>query len=403
LDNFKILNDSLGHDMGDKLLVIVASRLESCLREGDTVARIGGDEFLVIIEDLDEKISVDRQAEAVAKKFIDYLRKPYTLQQGFNTDLNSQVQYHCSCSIGIALFSEQAISVEELIKQADTAMYAAKEAGRNTVRFFASRMHTLMITRAAMEEDLRNALDKGQFVLYYQPLVSFKNQLVGVEALIRWIHPERGIIQPDEFIPIAEASGLMMPLGLMVLQNACDQLAKWACIPKMAEISIAVNVSATQFHQPQFVSQVLAAVKRSGAKPSRLNLELTESVMIYDLKDVIDKMQTLKASGITFSLDDFGTGYSCLSYLKQLPLDRLKIDKSFILDILNDKDDAAIAQMIIALSQSMEMEVSAEGVEENAQRDCLEDMGCHMYQGYLFSRPLPIKEFERFAMHISEL
>jgi diguanylate cyclase (GGDEF)-like protein/PAS domain S-box-containing protein len=402
LDNFKILNDSLGHDMGDKLLVIVASRLESCLREGDTVARIGGDEFLVIIEDLDEKISVDRQAEAVAKKFIAYLREPYMLQRGFKTDLNSQVQYHCSCSIGIALFSEQAISVEELIKQADTAMYAAKAGGRNTLRFFAPSMHTSMVIRAALEDDIRNSLDKGQFVLYYQPLVSFKNRLIGVEALIRWLHPERGIIQPDEFIPAAEASGLIVPLGLMVLQNACDQLAKWACIPKMAELSIAVNVSAIQFHQPQFVNQVLAELKRSGANPLRLNLELTESVMVYDLKDVFEKMVTLKASGIAFSLDDFGTGYSCLSYLKRLPLDRLKIDKSFVLDILDDKDDAAIAQMIIALSQSMGMEVSAEGVENKAQLDCLEGMGCHMYQGYLFSRPLPVKEFEMFARHVSE-
>ncbi len=402
LDNFKILNDSLGHDMGDKLLVIVASRLESCLREGDTVARIGGDEFLVIIEDLDEKVSVDRQAEAVATKFIAYLREPYTLQQGFKTDLNSQVQYHCSCSIGIALFSEQAISVEELIKQADTAMYAAKAAGRNTVRFFASSMHTSMVIRAALEEDIRNSLDKGQFVLYYQPLVSVKNRLIGAEALIRWIHPERGIIQPDEFIPTAEASGLIVPLGLMILQNACDQLAKWACIPKMAELSIAVNVSAIQFHQPQFVSQVLAELKRSGANPLRLNLELTESVMIYDLKDVFQKMATLKASGIVFSLDDFGTGYSCLSYLKRLPLDRLKIDKSFILNILEDKDDAAIAQMIIALSQSMGMEVSAEGVENKAQLDCLEGMGCYMYQGYLFSRPLPVKKFEMLARHLFE-
>jgi diguanylate cyclase (GGDEF)-like protein/PAS domain S-box-containing protein len=402
LDNFKILNDSLGHDMGDKLLVIVASRLESCLREGDTVARIGGDEFLVIIEDLDEKISVDRQAEAVAKKFIAYLKEPYILQQGFKTDLNSQIQYRCSCSIGIALFSEQAISVEELIKQADTAMYAAKAGGRNTLRFFAPSMHTSMVIRAALEDDIRNSLDKGQFVLYYQPLVSFKNRLIGVEALIRWLHPERGIIQPDEFIPAAEASGLIVPLGLMVLQNACDQLAKWACIPKMAELSIAVNVSAIQFHQPQFVNQVLAELKRSGANPLRLNLELTESVMVYDLKDVFEKMVTLKASGIAFSLDDFGTGYSCLSYLKRLPLDRLKIDKSFVLDILDDKDDAAIAQMIIALSQSMGMEVSAEGVENKAQLDCLEGMGCHMYQGYLFSRPLPVKEFEMFARHVSE-
>jgi len=397
LDNFKTLNDTLGHDVGDQLLVSVASRLESCIREGDTVSRIGGDEFVVIIEDLDETILVEKQAEAVAKKFITHLNEPHFLQQGLNTDSQSMTEYHCTCSIGISLFNEQTISVDELIKQADTAMYAAKAAGRNTLRFFASEMQALMIIRTAMEHDLREAIKKGQFVLYYQPIVSCKNKLIGAEALIRWLHPERGIIMPADFIPIAEASGIILPIGSWVLKDACDQLVKWSCVPEMAGLTIAVNVSVMQFHQIDFVSQVLTELKRSGANPLRLNLELTESVLIYDMKDVIDKMTTLKASGVSFSLDDFGTGYSSLSYLKRLPLDRLKIDKSFILEILKDKDDAAIAKMIIDLSQNMGLEVSAEGIESRAQRDYLEDLGCQVYQGYLFSRPLPLEKFETFA------
>ena len=394
LDNFKTLNDSLGHDVGDKLLVSVASRLESCMREGDTVSRIGGDEFVVIIEVLDETILVHRQAEAVAKKFITHLNKPYFLQQGGNNDPQSMTEYHCSCSVGITLFNEQSITVDELIKQADTAMYAAKAAGRNTLRFFAPQMQASMIARTAMENDLREAIKKGQFVLYYQPIVSCENKLMGAEALIRWLHPERGIIMPEDFIPIAEASGIILPIGSWVLKDACRQLVKWSCVPEMVGLNMAVNVSVMQFHQIDFVSQVLTELKRSGANPLRLNLELTESVLIYDMQDVIDKMTTLKASGIRFSLDDFGTGYSSLSYLKRLPLDRLKIDRSFILEILKDKDDAAIAKMIIDLSQNMGIEVSAEGIESYAQRDYLEELGCQVYQGYLFGRPLPLKKFE---------
>jgi diguanylate cyclase (GGDEF)-like protein/PAS domain S-box-containing protein len=400
LDNFKTLNDSLGHDVGDKLLISVASRLESCIREGDTVSRIGGDEFVVIIEDLDETILVERQAEAVAQKFIVHLNEPYFLEQGVNTALQSMIEYHCSCSVGIALFNEQPTTVDELIKQADTAMYAAKSAGRNTLRFFAPQMQTSMVARIQMEKDLREAIKKEQFVLYYQPIVSCKNKLIGVEALIRWLHPERGIIMPEKFIPIAEASGIILTIGSWVMQNACNQLAKWACVPKMAGLSMAVNVSVMQFHQIDFVSQILTELKRSGANPLRLNLELTESVLIYDMNDVIEKMTILKSNGISFSLDDFGTGYSSLSYLKRLPLDRLKIDQSFIQEILSDQDDAAIAKMIITLSQNMGLEVSAEGIESHAQMDYLVDQGCHVYQGYLFSRPLSLQKFESFAQQV---
>ena len=400
LDNFKTINDSLGHDVGDKLLISVASRLQSCIREGDTVSRIGGDEFVVIIEDLDETILVEKQAEAVAQKFICHLNEPYFLEQDLNTDTPGMIEYHCSCSVGIALFSEQTTTVDELIKQADTAMYAAKAAGRNTLRFFAHQMQTSMIARIQMENDLREAIKKEQFVLYYQPIVSCKNKLIGVEALIRWLHPERGIIMPKKFIPIAEASGIILPIGLWVMQNACNQLVKWASVPKMAELSMAVNVSVMQFHQIDFVSQILTELKRSGANPLRLNLELTESVLIYDMNDVIDKMTTLKTHGISFSLDDFGTGYSSLSYLKRLPLDRLKIDQSFIQEILSDQDNAAIAKMIIALSQNMGLEVSAEGIENHAQMDYLEDLGCHVYQGYLFSKPLSLQKFESFAQQV---
>jgi diguanylate cyclase (GGDEF)-like protein len=400
LDNFKTLNDSLGHDVGDKLLISVASRLESCIREGDTVSRIGGDEFVVIIEDLDETILVEKQAEAVAQKFIVHLNEPYFLEQGVNTAPQSMIEYHCSCSVGIALFNEQPTTVDELIKQADTAMYAAKSAGRNTLRFFAPQMQTSMVARIQMEKDLREAIKKEQFVLYYQPIVSCKNKLIGVEALIRWLHPERGIIMPEKFIPIAEASGIILTIGSWVMQNACNQLAKWACVPKMAGLSMAVNVSVMQFHQIDFVSQILTELKRSGANPLRLNLELTESVLIYDMNDVIEKMTILKSNGISFSLDDFGTGYSSLSYLKRLPLDRLKIDQSFIQEILSDQDDAAIAKMIITLSQNMGLEVSAEGIESHAQMDYLVDQGCHVYQGYLFSRPLSLQKFESFAQQV---
>ena len=397
LDNFKTLNDSYGHNIGDKLLRSVATRLESCMRKGDTVSRMGGDEFLVIIEGLDETILLERQVETVAKKIITHLSEPYLLTHESNTNKPKAIQYQCSCSIGIALFSEQAVTVDELIKQADTAMYSAKAAGRNTLRFFDPKMQTLISARAALEHDLYDAIKKAQFALYYQPIVSGKKKLIGVEALVRWVHPERGIIMPEQFIPAAEASGLIVPLGLWIMQTACDQLTKWALIPEMAGLSMAVNVSAMQFNQPQFVSQLLDQLKRSGANPRRLSLELTESALIYDLNDVIEKMTILKNSGISFSLDDFGTGYSSLSYLKQLPLDQLKIDQSFIKDIFTDSNDVAIAQMIIALSKSMGLGVIAEGVENHAQLNYLENLGCHTHQGYLFSRPLPLKKFEAFA------
>ena len=397
LDNFKTLNDSYGHNIGDKLLRSVATRLESCMRKGDTVSRMGGDEFVVIIEGLDETILLEKQVETVAKKIITHLSEPYLLTHESNSNKPKAIQYQCSCSIGIALFSEQAVTVDELIKQADTAMYSAKAAGRNTLRFFDPKMQALISARAALDHDLYGAIKKAQFALYYQPIVSGKKKLIGVEALVRWVHPERGIIMPEQFIPAAEASGLIVPLGLWILQTACDQLTKWALLPEMAGLSMAVNVSAMQFNQPQFVSQLLDQLKRSGANPLRLSLELTESALIYDLHDVIEKMTTLKNSGISFSLDDFGTGYSSLSYLKQLPLDQLKIDQSFIKDIFTDSNDVAIAQMIIALSKSMGLGVIAEGVENHAQLNYLENLGCHTHQGYLFSRPLPLKKFEAFA------
>ena len=397
LDNFKTLNDSYGHNIGDKLLRSVATRLESCMRKGDTVSRMGGDEFVVIIEGLDETILLEKQVETVAKKIITHLSEPYLLTHESNSNKPKAIQYQCSCSIGIALFSEQAVTVDELIKQADTAMYSAKAAGRNTLRFFDPKMQALISARAALDHDLYGAIKKAQFALYYQPIVSGKKKLIGVEALVRWVHPERGIIMPEQFIPAAEASGLIVPLGLWILQTACDQLTKWALVPEMAGLSMAVNVSAMQFNQPQFVSQLLDQLKRSGANPLRLSLELTESALIYDLHDVIEKMTTLKNSGISFSLDDFGTGYSSLSYLKQLPLDQLKIDQSFIKDIFTDSNDVAIAQMIIALSKSMGLGVIAEGVENHAQLNYLENLGCHTHQGYLFSRPLPLKKFEAFA------
>ena len=394
LDNFKTINDTVGHAVGDQLLREVAARLNACIREGDTVARLGGDEFVVILEDLDQAGLAALQAESVAHKILKQLSLPYRLevaQDGAPAQLRS---HHCSSSIGIALFREQPVTVDELVKRADTAMYQAKAAGRNTMRFFDPEMQAAVTARATLETDLREAVQAQQFVLHYQPQVMRDGRVTGAEALLRWQHPQRGLVSPAEFIPMAEDSGLILPLGLWVLEAACAQLAQWARQPALAHLTLAVNVSARQLHQPQFVTQVLAVLQHSGANPQRLKLELTESLLLKDVEGIIAKMSALKARGVGFSLDDFGTGYSSLAYLKRLPLDQLKIDQGFVRDILSDANDAAIAQMVIALGESLGLAVIAEGVETQAQREHLERLGCHAYQGYLFSRPLPLEAFE---------
>ena len=390
MDDFKTLNDSLGHDKGDQLLQQIAGRVLTCVREGDTVARLGGDEFVMLLEDLDKSPQeAAKQAEVVARKIHNALRQPYQLDSH---------GYHSSASIGITLFGgAQRESIEEPLKRAELAMYKAKAVGRDNLRFFEPEMRNAINARASLEADLHEALTKGQFIVYYQAQGGDENRISGVEALVRWQHPERGLISPTEFIPVAEANGLILPLGHWVLETACKQLAAWALRPEMAKLTISVNVSARQFRLPIFVAEVLAILEASGANPKRLKLELTESLLLDNMQDIITKMNALKSSGVGFSLDDFGTGYSSLSYLKRLPLDELKIDKGFVKDILTDPNDAAIAKMVVALADSMGLAVIAEGVETQAQRDALAALGCYAYQGYLFSRPLPIDEFEAFA------
>ncbi|MBR7800415.1 EAL domain-containing protein [Undibacterium fentianense] len=394
LDNFKTLNDTLGHDQGDLLLQQVAQRLSHCTREGDTVARLGGDEFVVMLDNLEvDSFDAANQAETVAIKILSELNQTYWL--GVN-------EHHSSPSIGVTLFGEQPETIAEPLKRADLAMYQAKAAGRNTIRFFDPKMQILVSQRAQLEEDLRDAMLNDQFALYYQPQFSDDGRLFAAEVLIRWNHPKRGMISPAEFIPLAEESGLITILGYWVLYTAANQLAAWAHRPEFAELTIAVNVSPSQFHQKNFVEQVIDALSLSGADPRRLKLELTEGFSIADIEDVIAKMTHLKERGVGFSLDDFGTGYSSLSYLKRLPLDQLKIDQSFVRDILIDPNDAAISKMVIVLAESLGLSVIAEGVETLAQKAFLEQQGCRAYQGYLYSKPLPIDQFEAFAKQAYE-
>ncbi|MEN6587127.1 MAG: EAL domain-containing protein [Sulfuricella sp.] len=388
LDNFKTLNDTLGHDIGDLLLKKVAERLAAAVREGDTVSRLGGDEFVVMLEDLNANAEeAATLAESVGEKILAALGHTYHL---------AGHEHRSTPSIGVALFAGQRESVDELLKRADLAMYQAKAAGRNTLRFFDPDMQAAVTARAIMEADLRQGLVSNEFFLHYQPQVDVHGRMTGAEALLRWSHPRRGLVPPAEFIPLAEETGLILPIGHWVLSTACNQLLAWASRPEMAHLTLAVNVSARQFHHADFVEQVLAVLDHTGANPQKLKLELTESLLLDDVEDIIAKMTALKAHGVGFSLDDFGTGYSSLSYLKRLPLDQLKIDQSFVRDVLTDPDDAAIARTIVALAQSLRLDVIAEGVETEEQRDFLERNGCHAYQGYFFSRPLPLEAFERF-------
>ncbi len=392
LDNFKTLNDTLGHDHGDLLLQQVAERLTRCTRDGDTVARLGGDEFVVMLEDLDENpFDAANQAEVVAIKILSELNQTYWL--GVN-------EHHSSPSIGVTLFGEKLENLAEPLKRADLAMYQAKAAGRNTIRFFDPKMQILVSQRVALEEDLRDAMLNEQFELYYQAQLTDDGKLFGAEVLIRWNHPTRGMISPAEFIPLAEETGLISILGYWVLYTATNQLAKWRDQPEFADLVVAVNVSPSQFHQKNFVEQVTDALELSSADPQHLKLELTEGFSIANMEDVIAKMNRLKAVGVGFSLDDFGTGYSSLSYLKRLPLDQLKIDQSFVRDILVDPNDAAISKMVIVLAESLGLAVIAEGVETPEQQAFLAKQGCHAYQGYLYSKPLPLAQFEEFARQV---
>ncbi len=388
LDNFKSVNDIRGHHVGDMLLQEVAARLVANVRMGDTVARLGGDEFIVMLEGLSFIASeAGHQVETVGKKILQALNRPYQLAGN---------EHHNTPSIGAILFSENDQTADELIKRADTAMYEAKTAGRNTIKFFDPVMQRTVEAQFQVENDLRSAIAQKQFELHYQPQVDADNKVVGVEALIRWNHPQQGLVSPGYFIPVAENCGLILPIGQWVLEEACQQLAVWARQPDTAHLTMAVNVSALQFSLRNFVDEVLDILKHSGARANLLKLELTEGLLLKNAEDVIVKMSTLKNRGVSFSLDDFGTGYSSLSYLKRLPLDQLKIDQSFIRDVLTDMNDAAIAKTVIALGHSLGLEVIAEGVEASAQHDFLLHAGCRFYQGYYFSKPLPIGDFELF-------
>jgi len=400
LDNFKVINDTRGHDTGDLLLIEAATRLQECVRQGDTIARLGGDEFVVLLEDLDSSESTAAACtELIAEKILLVLRQPYF----FN-----EQEYHSTASIGITLLRGAVMTADEMLRRADVGLYQAKAAGRNTLCFFDPALQALAVARVSMESDLRQAISvnplpgsdpsgQEQFLLYYQPQVDSSGRLNGAEALLRWRHPERGMVPPSNFIPLAESTGLILPIGHWVLATACQQLANWATRPEMAPLTIAVNVSARQFSLPNFVEEVSSLIDYFGINPEKLKLEITESMLLDNVDDMITKMTALKAKGINFSLDDFGTGYSSLSYLKRLPLYQLKIDQSFVRDILIDPNDAAIAQTIVELSKNMGLSVIAEGVETEGQRDFLEKHGCHHYQGFFFSRPLPIEEFEVFA------
>ncbi|WP_310450692.1 EAL domain-containing protein [Sulfuritalea sp.] len=400
LDNFKTLNDTLGHDVGDQLLVEVASRLQSSIRQSDTVARLGGDEFVVVLEDLDggdgDQLAA-MQAEALAVKIQAMLSQPYLLDIVASGEARGKRSHHCSSSIGITLFDRTPVTAEELMKRADTAMYQAKALGRNTLRFFDPAMQAAVTAHAALENDLRKAIAERQFLVHYQAQVDFSGQVIGAEALVRWQHPQRGLVHPTEFIPLAEDTGLIQTLGHWVLETACRQLAAWAARPETRHLTLAVNVSAQEFRRKDFVEEVLETIRSTGANPQRLKLELTESQLVHNVQEIIDKMLLLKAVGVGFSLDDFGTGYSSLAYLKRMPLDQLKIDQSFVRDVLLDSNDAAIARTVVALAHSLGLGVIAEGVESALQRDFLANSGCHAYQGFFFSRPLPLEEFERFA------
>ena len=386
LDNFKTLNDTLGHDKGDRLLGLVAARLKDCVREGDTVARLGGDEFVVMLEALGSQLEeAATHAEVIGEKIRTALDR---------TDAFNGLDHHNTPSIGITLFHGQDSTVDELLKRGDLAMYEAKAAGGNSLRFFDPAMQAVVETRARLEAEMRKALKNEELALYYQLQYDTTGRAFGAEALLRWRHPERGLVPPDQFIPLAESNGLILSMGEWVLNTACVQLAAWQADSGTRHLRIAVNVSARQFRQAGFAGQVESALAESGAHAAGLKLEITESLLVDDVDETIAKMEAIRAMGVEFSLDDFGTGYSSLSYLKRLPLRQLKIDRSFVNDMLNSANDAAIIRTVLALGHSLGMSVIAEGVETAAQRDFLTQLGCSAFQGYYFAKPVPVEKLQ---------
>ncbi len=390
LDNFKTLNDTRGHEVGDMLLTEVAQRLQTHVRELDTVARLGGDEFVVVLQNLgSDPTEAAGQARLLGEMLRARLAQPYDL---------AGHEHHCSASIGITLLHGQRTSVDEILKQADMAMYRAKDAGRNTLRFFDPDMQQTVNRRAMLEAELHNGLRQNQFLLLYQPQVDETGRVVGAEALVRWHHPVQGVVPPGEFIALAEDTGLILPLGQWVMETALRQQAHWRHHPQLSHLTLSINVSARQFHQDDFVTQVLNLLHLTGADPTHIKLELTESLLLKNVEGVITTMRALRAHGLGFALDDFGTGYSSLSYLKRLPLDQIKIDQGFVRDALVDPNDAAIARSIIALADSLGLAVIAEGVETQEHHRFLLEHGCKAFQGYFFGRPLPQADFEQLVL-----
>ncbi|MEJ2453154.1 MAG: EAL domain-containing protein [Candidatus Thiodiazotropha sp.] len=386
LDNFKIINNTSGHDVGDQLLIEVARRLHSCVRESDTVAHIGADEFVVMLEDLSRSSQLAAsQAQSVSEKILATLDVPYSIADS---------EHHNTPSIGVTLFPDADSTADELLKQANIAMFQAKLAGRNTLRFFDPEMQVALATRAVLEKALRLGIQHRQFILHYQPQVDSDGNIFGAESLIRWEHPERGMVPPDQFIPLAEETELILPIGQWVLDSACAQLKTWSNNATTRDLQLSINVSARQFRQSDFVEKVRIALESTDAPATRLKLELTESLVLVDIEDTIEKMQALKQLGVGFSIDDFGTGYSSLAYLTRLPIDLLKIDRSFVRNLPDSPNDAVIVQTIITMAKSIGLAVIAEGVETEAQRQFLDQHGCPNYQGYLFSKPIALEMFE---------
>ncbi len=393
LDEFKLLNDTWGHDFGDRVLVQVARRLSGAVREGDTVARLGGDEFVIMLESLGQtREEAAAHAEMVARKILQSFEQPFLLLER---------EQHSSPSIGITLFGDNLLSAGELMAHADTAMYQAKAQGKNTFRFFDAELQAVLAGRAALEADLRQSISRRQLLLHFQPQVDAQGRVLGAEALLRWQHPQRGLVPPGAFIPEAEQCGFVLELGQWVLDTACRTLAAWARHPHCSGLDLSVNVSALQLRDAHFVDGVLDTLRRHGADPRRLKLELTESLLAENVEDTIAKMSQLRAAGVGFSLDDFGTGYSSLNYLRRLPLEELKIDRSFVNDMLGDPNGAVIARTIVALGQTFGLQVIAEGVETPEQRDALLKMGCRRFQGFLFGRPVDQASFERLPQSLT--
>lgn len=392
LDSFKTLNDTLGHHAGDLLLQGVAKRLQSRLLPNDLAARLGSDEFVIVKPNMGTaREEVEALAQQYAEEILQDFIMPFALEQ---------TQYIASASLGIALFSDAEGDVERLLQDADMALYRAKASGRNSLRFFDPVMQLEVNRRSQLERKLRDVIASQQLELYVQPQISSDQQYVGMEALLRWHDPIEGFISPVDFIPVAESSGLIIPLGAWVLREACQILAQWAKIPEMQNLTLSVNISPRQFRHLQFIDYIDSCLKELGVNPNHLELEITESLLIEDIDQTIERMNALRQRGLRFALDDFGTGYASLSYLKLLPLNKLKIDQSFVRDVLTDPNDEAIVSTIIALGQSLDLAVIAEGVETEEQAVLLEKFGCHVYQGYHFGRPAPVAEWQQTISEI---